>query len=48
MHVICSWIGNSQPVTMKHYLQATDAHFEQAAMPAQAVHNPVQPSTIVR
>ena len=36
MHVVCSWIGNSQPVAAKHYLQVTDEHF------TQAVQNPVQ------
>jgi hypothetical protein len=28
MHVVCYWIGNSQKVAAKHYLQVTDAHFE--------------------
>ena len=36
MHVVCAWLGNSQPVAMKHYLQVTDDHFRQA------VQNPVQ------
>jgi len=36
-HVVCAWLGNSQPVAMKHYLQVTDDHFKQA------VQNPVQP-----
>jgi integrase len=27
MHVICAWIGNSQAVAQKHYLQVTDEHF---------------------
>jgi len=31
MHVVCRWIGNSQPVAAKHYLQVTDEHYEQAA-----------------
>ena len=31
MHVVCEWIGNSQAVAAKHYLQTTDEHFEQAA-----------------
>jgi len=29
--VVCQWIGNSQPVAMKHYLQVTDEHFREAA-----------------
>jgi integrase len=31
IHVVCSWIGNSEAVAAKHYLQTTDAHFELAA-----------------
>jgi hypothetical protein len=31
MHVICAWIGNSEPVAAKHYLQVTDKHFMAAA-----------------
>jgi hypothetical protein len=47
MHVVCAWIGNSQPIAAKHYLQVTDAHFSRAAgneTDAQAVQNPVQQS----
>ena len=33
MHVVCKWIGNSQPVAAKHYLQLTDEHFERALQP---------------
>ena len=29
-HVVCGWIGNSEAVALKHYLQVTDAHFEKA------------------
>lgn len=29
-HVVCSWLGNSQSIAKKHYLQVTDAHFEKA------------------
>lgn len=36
MHVVCSWIGTSQPIAQKHYLQITDEHFDKA------VQNPVQ------
>jgi len=42
MHVVCAWIGNSQPVAMKHYLQVTDDHFRLAADGKKAVQNPVQ------
>ncbi len=31
MHVVCEWIGNSQPVAVKHYLQVTDEHYERGA-----------------
>ena len=30
MHVVCRWIGNSQPIAAKHYLQVTDEHFSRA------------------
>ena len=30
MHVVCAWIGNSQDVATKHYLQVTDEHFKRA------------------
>ncbi|HJN07073.1 MAG TPA: tyrosine-type recombinase/integrase [Pirellulaceae bacterium] len=29
-HVVCKWMGNSQQVARKHYLQMTDEHFERA------------------
>ena len=32
-HVVCGWIGNSEAVARKHYLQVTDAHFEKAIIP---------------
>ena len=41
MHVVCKWIGNSQPVALKHYLQVTDEHF------AKAVQNPVQQPAVL-
>ncbi len=31
IHAVCKWIGNSQAVAAKHYLQVTDEHFRQAA-----------------
>ena len=34
-HVVVAWIGHSETVARKHYLQTTDAHFEKA------VANPV-------
>jgi integrase len=52
LHVVCAWIGNSQPVAAKHYLQVTDADFQRAtergaesgALSAEtAAQNPAQP-----
>ena len=43
LHVVCKWLGNSQPVAARHYLQLTDAHFDQAAREeTDPVQNPVQ------
>lgn len=49
-HVVCAWIGNSEAIAQKHYLQITDDHFakavrsgEQTAPPQEtSVQNPVQ------
>ena len=30
-HVVVAWIGNSEAVARKHYLQVTAGHFEKAA-----------------
>jgi len=30
IHVVCAWIGNSQAVTIEHYLQITSDHFAKA------------------
>ena len=35
MHVVCSWIGNSERIAAKHYLQVTDDHFDLAQEAAQ-------------
>ena len=46
MHVVCAWIGNSQPIAAKHYLQVTCEHFERASKPkvgeSKSLQNPVQ------
>jgi integrase len=39
LHVVTAWIGNSQAIAAKHYLQVTDDDFERA------VQNPVQQPT---
>ena len=31
LHVVCAWMGNSQLVAAKHYLQVTDDHFQMGA-----------------
>jgi len=36
IHTVCAWIGNSEAVATKHYLQTTEAHF------AEAAHNAAQ------
>ncbi len=41
IHVVCAWIGNSEAVARKHYLQVTDEHFEQAAQ------NPAQQASVL-
>lgn len=43
IHVVCSWIGNTERIAAKHYLQVTDDYFERAAKSsASALQNPVQ------
>ena len=32
-HVVCAWLGNSEAVAKKHYLQVTEDHFDRAADP---------------
>jgi len=31
IHVVCAWLGNTAAVAAEHYLQVTEAHYEQAA-----------------
>ena len=33
IHVVCEWIGNSELVASRHYLQVTDEDFEKALEP---------------
>lgn len=33
-HVVCAWLGNTERIAQKHYLQVTNAHFDQAAQKA--------------
>ena len=54
LHLVTAWLGNSQVVATKHYLQVTEDHFAQAASKAttdrsrqnEAVQNPVQYPTV--
>ena len=39
-HVVCTWLGNSKKIAEAHYLQVTDAHFEQAARPTARAESP--------
>ena len=40
LHVVTEWVGNSDAVAMKHYLQVTDDHFRKATQnPTQTVHD---------
>ena len=36
LHVVCSWIGNTERIAQKHYLQVPDDYFVQAASPNSA------------
>ena len=40
IHVVCTWLGNTTQIATKHYLQVTEAHYDQAVQ--KAVHFPVQ------
>jgi integrase len=33
IHVVCKWIGNTETIARKHYLQVTDADYEKAIGP---------------
>src|SRR5262249_39340983 len=33
LHIVCSWIGNTERIAQKHYLQVPDHYFTQAAAP---------------
>jgi integrase len=41
-HVVCAWIGHSQLVGQKHYLQVLDSHIESAITPSDAARNAAQ------
>ena len=39
LHVVVAWLGNSQLVAAKHYLQVTDEHFAKASHIQKQTHN---------
>ena len=39
--MVCVWIGNTEAIASKHYLQLTEDHF------AKAVRNPVQQAAVL-
>ncbi len=47
IQVVCEWIGNSEAVARKHYLQVTDDHYAAAIVPAmpEATQNPPHNTT---
>jgi integrase len=38
LHVVCSWIGNTERVARMHYLKVTDSDFEKAVQKSGAAH----------
>ena len=41
IQVVVAWLGNSEPVARKHYLQVTEDHFSRAiSAPSKAKQNP--------
>ncbi|MGB7158217.1 MAG: tyrosine-type recombinase/integrase [Tepidisphaeraceae bacterium] len=44
IHVVCAWIGNSEAVAKRHYLQITDAHFLKASSPI-SPPSPISPAS---
>lgn len=51
LHVVCDWIGNSERIADRHYLQVTDEHFETAKTGAAksdaiALQNAVQTGSV--
>ena len=42
LHVVTAWLGNSQLVAAKHYLQVTDEHFARASHNQKQTHNQTQ------
>jgi integrase len=45
MHVVCAWIGNTERIAAKHYLQVRDSDFERAAESAAGAQQKAQLQT---
>lgn len=51
-HVVCAWLGNSEKVARKHYLQTTEDHFDRAAIEVtskalqKALHHTAKPQNM--
>ena len=47
-HVVCDWLGTSEDIARKHYLQTTDDHFARAASDdSEAKQNPKQLAAVL-
>ena len=44
LHVVCSWLGNTEAVAKKSYLLVTDADFQKAAQPAPVESSALNPT----
>lgn len=45
VHVVCAWIGNTERIAAKHYLQVTEDHFALAAKTDSAKYSARNPKT---
>src|SRR5213079_1859002 len=45
IHVVCGWIGNTERIARRHYLQITDADFDQATGVQRAAESAAIPSS---
>ena len=50
LHVVTAWLGNTPTIALRHYLQTTEQHFQDALKPTeQAAQNPAQyPAKLAR
>jgi hypothetical protein len=45
LHVVCAWIGNTERIAAKHYLQVTEDYFTLAAKTDSAKYSAQNPKT---